>query len=246
MPVNSSPVIPVFARTFGSWQVCVERKPLSTDALATAYDRVAPRWSNLTARLGYTRTYSRLFQQFLGEHPMCVPDRPLRVLDCGVGTGDFSLALFRQWHAAMTVTAIDISPAMLEIARQNYQQARLPAQLVQSSITELPFEKDQFDVVLAAHVLEHLPDPVIALKEMRRVLSPQGAVVTCLTRQSLLGAYIQTKWRTHRLTPERALQWFEAAGFQATCLKESRSSLYRNSSLTTIGFIHQPNHVNNQ
>ena len=235
MTPTEVPLIPVFARCFGSWQVRVERRPLTTEALAAAYDRAAPSWTRLTKRLGYSRAYRRVFERFFATQRIDVGARPLQVLDCGVGTGTFSLALAQIWRRPIALTAVDISPGMLAAATTRFQHAKIPAQVIQADIGKLHFADASFDLVIAAHVLEHLTDPVAALAEMRRVLRPGGWVVTCMTRQSWLGAYIQAKWRTHRLTPERAATWLQAAGLDAAHLDEPSNSLFRITSLAAIG-----------
>jgi len=235
MPHTELPLIPVFARWFGSWQVRIERLPLTPEALATAYDRAAPRWTRLTERLGYSRAYRRVFERFFATCQIDVGTRPLRVLDCGVGTGAFSLALTQVWRRLVALTAVDISPVMVAAADTRFRRADIPAYVTQAGIGALPFDDASFDLVIAAHVLEHLPEPGAALAEMRRVLRPGGWVVTCMTRQSWLGAYIQAKWRTHRLTPERAADWLSSAGLDAAKLEEPPRGLFRMTSLTAIG-----------
>lgn len=229
------PLIPVFTRWFGSWQVRVQRRPLTPEALAAAYDRAAPRWTRLTECLGYDRAYRRVFDRFFETCPIDVSARALRVLDCGVGTGGFSLALAEAWGQPVVLTAVDISPAMLAAADARLRRAEITARIVQAGVGALPFFDASFDLVIAAHVLEHLPEPVAALAEIRRVLRPGGWVVTCMTRKSWLGAYIQTKWRTHRLTPRRVAAWLSAAGLDAAALAEPPRGLFRLTSLTAIG-----------
>ncbi|MEO0614645.1 MAG: class I SAM-dependent methyltransferase [Pseudomonadota bacterium] len=235
MPRTEAPLIPVFARWFGSWQVRVARRALSPVALAAAYDREAPRWTRLTERLGYGRAYERLFLRFFRSGRIAHSARPLRVLDCGTGTGGFALALARVWRRPIDLHAVDISPAMVAAADVRFRQAGIAARVIQAGIGALPFADASFDLVIAAHVLEHLPEPVTALAEMRRVLRPGGWIVTSMTRQSWLGAYIQAKWRTHRLTPERASQWLQDAGFEPAPFETAARGLFRLTSLTTIG-----------
>ena len=227
--------IPVFARWFGSWQIRIERRPLALPALAANYDRAASRWTRLTRRLGYSQAYARLFEAFFAKRRIDNDGRPLRVLDCGVGTGGFALALARVWGGPIELTAVDISPQMINIARTRLQRAGIAARLIQASVAALPLADASFDIVIAAHVLEHLPDPVMALMEMRRVLRPGGWSVACMTRRSWLGAYIQAKWRTHRLTHAAASSWLRAAGLRPEPSAEVPAGLFRLTSLISIG-----------
>ena len=85
--------------------------------------------------------------------------------------------------------------------------AGLRAHCQQANVLSLPYDDQSFDVVMAAHVLEHLPNPRRALKEMIRVLKPGGMVFVCLTRPSLFGALIQLKWRTWAITEKQGITW---------------------------------------
>ncbi len=230
-----SPLIPVFSQWFGSWQLRLERRPLSIEALAASYDQAAPRWSRITNRYGYSVAYEELLKSFLAQSRVPAGTHPLRVLDCGVGTGDFALALCRVLERPVEITAVDISPAMVEHATARFRAAGLAATVVHADLRALPFADASFDLVLAAHVLEHLPKPVDALTEFRRVLTPGGSAVTCLTRQSWLGAYIQTKWRTHRLTSERASQWLAEAGFDIAPVNVQPRGIFNLTSLAAVG-----------
>ena len=227
--------IPVYSGRIGSWQISVRRRPFGVPELAHRYDRLAPRWSRLTERLGYRRAYERLLEQFICEADLMPTAHPLRLLDCGVGTGAFSLAFARVWTAPVRMDAVDVSNAMIEQARQHLSRAGVDAAFEQADVCALPYSDDQFDLVMAAHVLEHLPDPVVALKEMRRVLRPGGWLVVCLTRESILGRYVQLKWRTHRLTARLGESWLHAAGLNTHRTNFASTGCFRLTSLTCFG-----------
>lgn len=92
------------------------------------------------------------------------------LLDIGCSDGVFiSLARPRCWRAV----GLDVDERMLRRARQ-----RCPdAEFYRGSADRLPFEDNTFSVVSMLDVLEHLPDPVAALKEVDRVLHPSGRLI---------------------------------------------------------------------
>ena len=85
------------------------------------------------------------------------------VLEVGCGEGELCAHLQRRRPASFV--GVDISPRVLEIAQQRHPQLPVCAQ----SATDLGFEDRSFDLVIACEVLEHLPDPEPALRELRRV-----------------------------------------------------------------------------
>jgi ubiquinone/menaquinone biosynthesis C-methylase UbiE len=103
--------------------------------------------------------------------------RPLRagerVLDAGCGTGYLAAGL-RRARPDVTVVGSDLSAGMVTSARE---AGAWP--LVQGDATRLPFGDAAFDLVVCRGVLHHLPDVPAALREWRRVLAPDGAVVVC-------------------------------------------------------------------
>lgn len=93
-----------------------------------------------------------------------------RVLD--VGTGRHALKLARQ---NVSVTALDQSPQMLAVARQAAQREGLSLDFRLLSLEhDLPFEAHQFDLLICALTLSHVPNLAHALQEFARVLQAGG------------------------------------------------------------------------
>jgi SAM-dependent methyltransferase len=92
------------------------------------------------------------------------------VLDVGCGTGDFG-AVFPG-----TVHGVDNDPAAVAAARRN--EIAVVADLTEP----LPYPDALFDGILARDILEHLMEPWLLVREMRRVLKPAGVVVASLVQ----------------------------------------------------------------
>jgi SAM-dependent methyltransferase len=100
----------------------------------------------------------------------------MRVLDVGCGPGTITLGL-AEAVAPGEVVGVDIVEDRLHLARAAAEERALAnVRFEPGDIHRLPFGEGEFDAALAHGVLEHLPDPLAALGEMRRVLRP-GAVV---------------------------------------------------------------------
>jgi SAM-dependent methyltransferase len=94
---------------------------------------------------------------------------PARVLEVGCGPGELSDRIARELGAE--VAAIDISPRMVELARERGVDARV------ADVQELPFASSSFDCVVAAWMLFHVSDLDRGLSEIARVLRPGGRLV---------------------------------------------------------------------
>ncbi|TXS16185.1 methyltransferase domain-containing protein [Streptomyces sp. ms191] len=100
----------------------------------------------------------------------------LDVLDVGCGPGTITADL-AALVAPGRVTAVDAAPDVLEKARQVADERGLRnVEFAVADVHALDFPDDSFDVVHAHQVLQHVGDPVRALREMRRVCRPGGVV----------------------------------------------------------------------
>ena len=98
-----------------------------------------------------------------------------RVLDVGCGTGEFE-RMAAERFPRLAIVGIDLTPAMVAAARM--KSARCPqVNVLVAEAEELPFETEQFDVVMVVNVLHHVQDPHRAMHECLRVLRPQGRVM---------------------------------------------------------------------
>lgn len=101
------------------------------------------------------------------------------ILDLGVGTGKFlkSFLTVQSWNQAV---GLDFSEEMLETSRKTLSPF---VDLVQADFHDLPFQKENFDVVISAFTLRSVKDMPRFLSEVHRVLTPNGkAGFLCLTR----------------------------------------------------------------
>jgi ubiquinone/menaquinone biosynthesis C-methylase UbiE len=96
------------------------------------------------------------------------------VLEIGVGSG-LNLPLYGA--AVQYVCALDPSPELVRLARSRLGQALVPVWLLRASAECLPFADANFDTVVTTWTLCSVPNAVMALTEIRRVLRPGG----CLT-----------------------------------------------------------------
>jgi len=102
-----------------------------------------------------------------------LPDPPADVLDLGCGTGSLSVLLARR---GFRVTAVDLSPNMVEHARRKLTAANLDARVLVADASDLPPLGD-IDVVLVRHLLWTLPDPTGALRHWIGLSRPGGRLV---------------------------------------------------------------------
>ena len=99
----------------------------------------------------------------------------LNVLDVGCGTGDF-LRLLAPLIAPGKAVGVDLSETMITEARQRSGENVDNLSFRVGSVLELPFPVQSFDRVLATQLLLHVPDPLKALVEIKRVLAPSGVI----------------------------------------------------------------------
>jgi SAM-dependent methyltransferase len=98
-----------------------------------------------------------------------------RVLDLGTGPGFVSAEAVRR---GARVSAVDADPQMAETAARNVPEADVRVAV----LPDLPHEDETFEAVVGNFVINHVGDPAVTLKELRRVLRPGGRLaLTCWT-----------------------------------------------------------------
>lgn len=202
--------IPLSHHQIGSWQIAISRRPRSRADLASTYDALSQRWARTAKRFHLETAYRAPLLASGVRGLVAQTDGQARVLDCGIGCGSLSLALHHVVETPLRYCGVDMSAQMLARASQDLRRAGLTPHLTQADVCCLPYPNCAFDVVMAAHVLEHLPEPQTALKEMARVLKPGGLMVVCMTRRSAFGALVQLAWRTWAITEPQARAWLQA------------------------------------
>ena len=112
--------------------------------------------------------------------------RGKRVLDVGCGAGT---DLVRFAKGGALVSGVDISPSAVALARQNFSQQDLEADLREADGEHLPYADGTFDLVFAHGVVQYTPDSRALVEECRRVLKPGGdAIFQVYNRISWLNA----------------------------------------------------------
>jgi ubiquinone/menaquinone biosynthesis C-methylase UbiE len=98
-----------------------------------------------------------------------------KVLEVGIGTGS-NLSFYP--HQIFSLTGVDFSKGMLKHAEEKVSKGYYPfsIQLMEADVQALPFPDNTFDSVVSTCVFCSVSDPMVGLKELRRVCKPNGRI----------------------------------------------------------------------
>ncbi|HZZ37584.1 MAG TPA: class I SAM-dependent methyltransferase [Acidobacteriaceae bacterium] len=136
----------------------------------------------------YAKTTGKSMQEFQKLAQRIARELPEggRVLEVAPGPGYFCIELAKLGPYA--VTGVDLSQAMVEIARKKAAEAGVKAEFQQGNSANLPFARESFDFLVCRAAFKNFAQPVKALQEMHRVLKPGGrALVIDLRRDASWG-----------------------------------------------------------
>ena len=118
--------------------------------------------------------------------PYLKPD--LKILDVGCGPGTITIDMASTYATQGHVTGLEYSAEVVERARKHAAESNVSnVTFLAGDAHALPFPDDTFDVTHAHQVLVHIADPVLALKEMKRVTKPGGIIAS---RESDWGSFV--------------------------------------------------------
>lgn len=140
------------------------REPSQAE-ITRRYDRIAAVYDlyDLPMELVlYRRRRRRLLRQAAG-----------RALEVGIGTG----RNLPHYPSGVDLTGIDVSPRMLARAERRARIRGVPVRLARADVHRLPFPDSTFDTAAATFVFCSVADPVPALRELGRVVEPEGRIL---------------------------------------------------------------------
>jgi SAM-dependent methyltransferase len=144
-----------------------------------------------------------------------------RIVDVGFG-GGYALGRILEQVAPARPAGVEISRAMIDAGRARWGNA---VELHLADVTAMPFEAGSCDGVLSVNTLYFWPDPRAALREIRRVLRPDGRLVLGIRRPGVMLLAPMT-WFGFRLYSVRGVEeLLRAAGFSAALTERARGEL---------------------
>jgi len=132
-------------------------------------------------------TNKQPYGEWIMEHYHIRPG--MKVLELGCGTGSMWAEPVRWLPSEASLLLTDFSEGMLQTARQN-----LPVQpniaFAQVDIQQIPYEDNNFDLVIANAMLYHVPDLDKAISEVARVLKPEGRFICSTSGENGIGSWL--------------------------------------------------------
>ena len=147
---------------------------MDSSATNGVYDTAAQGWTGRIAALGYPSAYHAFASRALTQLP-----RPGSVYDIGCGSGDFAAAVWAVQGDGARFTLVDPSGPMLERAVARLARHGVTAALKRSTLAGA---QGRFDMVLAAHVIEHCPDQAKALVALSGLTRLGGSVLLIVSK----------------------------------------------------------------
>lgn len=125
-----------------------------------------------------------------------VPQAMGEVLEIGIGSG-LNLA-FYDADKVSSIIGVDPAAQMQPLARKRASAISIPVEMLAVDVQGIQAETERFDTIVMTFTLCSIKDPLSALKEMARVLKPEGRLLFC--EHGLAPDAAVERWQ-HRLTP---------------------------------------------
>lgn len=150
---------------------------------------------NLNARINlHSYNINKIDWDIWFFEKMNIPDYS-NVLELGCGNGLLWEKNEKSINETLNITLSDFSEGMLQSAKQNIKNKKIKYQVI--DIQDIPYENESFDIIIARHMLYHVPDIDKALSEVKRVLKHGGKF------------YVSTNGRGHMQELEKLVKYYD-------------------------------------
>ncbi len=180
--------------------------------LAQVYNQLANSWSRRLDRLRYPEAYRGLFQRLVQRGVFDALAPSANVMDAGIGTGAFSVAMVDVVGRNIRVHGLDVSQEMLLQAGRALGHKGVSARLHCGTSAELPaWKTGRFDMLISGHMLEHSHAPQEEIKRLAQLLKPGAPLLLVVTREGWAYRLLSLKWRLQGFTLRQLASWLLAA-----------------------------------
>jgi excisionase family DNA binding protein len=190
------------------------------------FNDVASEWEELRKNYYDESIRNKLIGQDLLKNSMIIAD---------LGAGDGYLSREISKHVSKVV-AVDISGEMLkELRKKSKDEGIKNIETVESDGLDVPFPDLSFDLVCASMYLHHIEEPILAIKEMYRVLKPQGRVFIADFSEhndSELKEKMHDVWQGFK--ENEIKMWFKKSGFKNIHIDSIQGHEHRSKKKTGI------------
>ncbi len=135
------------------------------------------------------------------------PKKGEKVLDVGCGTGTYGSEFSKM---GLEVTCLDMSKRMLNIAKTKSKNI----DTILGNVEDMPFEDNTFDLIVGITLIEFLPKPEKAIREMRRVLKDDGRIILGVLNRFSLFALHERIRRNETYADAKFYSIFELKNFK--------------------------------
>ena len=144
------------------------------EGIRRLFDKIAPDYDRLNhiLSLNIDKGWRRKAVRQIADE-----DRAMKILDVACGTADFTIEIAQKVPPASEVIGIDISEGMMAIGKEKIKKAGVSAELHNADCEALPYEDNTFDRISVGFGVRNFEHLDIGLKEMFRVLRPEGKLV---------------------------------------------------------------------
>lgn len=131
------------------------------------FDLISPSYDRINRILSFG-----MDQKWRKKLALSLPlKKGLKILDLATGTGEQAVALLQSGASIESITAIDLSAQMMELAKKKVGDK---VRFIRADAENLPFGNDQFDAASFSFGIRNVTDPLRSLEAIHRVLKPKG------------------------------------------------------------------------